>query len=353
MGAVDEQTRQLMGRVAQDIAGAGSIRLLVIGDELGLFKDLAEHGPATSAVLADRTGLHERYVREWIYGICAAGYLAFDKDTRRVSIPEANIPVLAEECGPMFLGGTVNMVHEILKPYREVVDSFRRGGGVQYDAYDSTLWTHLERHSCVRYSHLLVKEWMPLMPEVSSRLAGGGRLADFGCGAGGSTVELAKAFPAAHFVGFDLLEDNVALARRKASAAGLDDRVEFRRFDFAEGAPGRYDVVATFDVIHDMADPEAGLRVLRESVADDGVYLLMDVDCENDPADNEGPMAVFKFCASLHYCMTTAMANGGEGLGTCGLPEARVAELCREAGFQSTRRVPIEHPFNSLFVVTP
>ena len=102
-----------------------------------------------------------------------------------------------------------------------------------------------------------------------------------------------------------------------------------------------------------MAHPEAGLRVLRESLDDDGVYLLMDVACEEDPADNEGPMAVFKFSASLHYCMTTAMANGGDGLGTCGLPASKVDEMCRQAGFSATRQVPIDHPFNSLFIVSP
>lgn len=166
-------------------------------------------------------------------------------------------------------------------------------------------------------------------------------------------MELAKAFPEARFVGYDLLEDNIKLAEQKAKQAGVADRVAFRRFDFADGAPGRYDVIATFDVIHDMADPMAGLRTLRGAVEDDGVYLLMDVVCEDDPADNEGPMAIFKFCASLHYCMTTAMANGGEGLGTCGFPEARVREFCGDAGFRSVRRVPIEHPLNALYVVTP
>ncbi len=353
MTNTSELTRELMGKVAGDIAGAGAIRLLVIGDELGLFKDLADNGPATSEELAARLDLNERYVREWIYGISAAGYLAFDKVTRKVAIPEENIPVLATECGPQFMGGTVTVVHELLKPYADVIEAFKRGGGVQYEAYAPGMWTNLERHSCVRYTHLLTKEWMHLMPEVSSRLEAGGSCADFGCGAGGSTIELAKMFPAATFVGFDLVEKNVELAMRKAQRAGLSDRVTFRRFDFADGSPGRYDVVATFDVIHDMAHPEVGLRVLRDSVEDDGVYVLMDVACEEDPADNEGPMAVFKFCASLHFCMTTAMAGGGEGLGTCGLPDSKVAEMCRDAGWSATRRVPIDHPFNSLFVVSP
>jgi 2-polyprenyl-3-methyl-5-hydroxy-6-metoxy-1,4-benzoquinol methylase len=350
---VDAASRALAGRIVQDIAGAGALRLCVIGDELGLFKELAEGGPATSTELAARTGLNERYLREWIYGSSAAGYLEFDKATRKASLPEAHVPVLAEECGPMFLGATLSMVHEILKPYAGVVDAFRKGGGVDYNAYDPSMWTNLERHSCVRYSNLLVQEWMPLLPEVAGRLEAGARFADFGCGAGGSTVELAKAYPNAQFVGYDLLDDNVRLAEQKAKRAGVEDRVSFRRFDFADGAPDRYDVIATFDVIHDMADPKAGLRTLRDAVADDGVYLLMDVVCEDDPADNEGPMAVFKFVASLHYCMTTAMANGGDGLGTCGFPEATVREYCTEAGFRSVRRVPIEHPLNALYVVEP
>ena len=351
---IDPKTPELMQRLVGDIAAVGGLRLCAIGDELGLFTDLAKNGPATSEELAARTGLNERYLREWIYGTSIAGYLEFDKASRKVSIPAAHIPVLADECGPMFLGGTLNMVNDMLKPYNRVIESFRRGGGVNYDEYDDSMWQNLQRHSCVRYKNLLIQQWMPEMPDIAARLSAGGTLADFGCGAGGSTVEMAKAFPQARLYGFDLVPDNIEIARKKAEDAGVADRVDFQLYDLsAQGAPDQFDVIATFDLIHDMADPQGGLNALRKAVKDDGFYILMDVTCEDDPADNDGPMAVFKFCASLHYCMTTSLANDGVGLGTCGLPESRVNEYCKKAGFSSVRRLPVEHPMNVLYEVRP
>ncbi|MCZ6892742.1 MAG: class I SAM-dependent methyltransferase, partial [Gammaproteobacteria bacterium] len=210
-----------------------------------------------------------------------------------------------------------------------------------------------DRHSCVRYRTFLVSEWLPQMPGVAAKLENGARFADFGCGTGRSTVELARAYPNAKFYGFDLYAPNIESARANAAEAGVSDRVDFRVWDFAQGAPDQFDVVATFDLIHDMADPKAGLRTLRQALKDDGIYVLMDVACEDDPADNEGPLTVFKFGASLHFCMTTSLEQNGLGLGTVGLPESRVKEFCAEAGFSSVRRLAWEHPLNVLYEIRP
>lgn len=138
------------------------------------------------------------------------------------------------------------------------------------------------------------------------KLDNGGTFADFGCGAGRSSIELARRFPNARFFGYDLFPGNVEKARENAAEAGVADRTRFDVADFASGVDGQFDVVATFDVIHDMADPKGGIRALRQACKDDGVYVLMDIDCTDDPADNEGPLAVFKLGASLHFCMTTS-----------------------------------------------
>ena len=349
----NEKTQGFLGQIMGSIAGAMMLRLCAIGDELGLFKDLAANGPATSEELAARTGLNERYVREWIYGIAATGTLDFDKSSRRVSMCDEFVAVLADEAGPLFQGGLFRQMTGLMKPYAQILDAFKNGGGVDYADYDDDWWSGLERSTCVRYRNLLVSQWLPEMPDVAEKLANGGSFADFGCGAGGSTIELAKAFPDATFYGFDLFAPNVDKARANAEAEGVGDRVTFEVADLENQPEASYDVVATFDVIHDMADPMAGLKSLRRVVKDDGIFVLMEIACEEDPADNAGPMAVLKLGASIHFCMTTSLAQGGLGLGTVGLPEGKVKEFTKEAGFSSVRRLPIEHPLNVLYEIRP
>jgi SAM-dependent methyltransferase len=346
-------TQEFVTKVVMDAAGMVAIRLCAIGNHLGIFKNLFAEGPATSEQLATRMGLNERYVREWIYGMSAAGYLEFDKQSRKATLPAALVPVLVDEGGPAYQGGLFKMFTGLMQPFNELVTAFQKGGGITYATYDPMFWEGLEANSCVRYRNLLVSQWLPEMPDVKARLEQGGSFADFGCGAGRSTVELAKAFPKARFYGFDLFEPNIAKAKANAREAGVEDRIDFRVHDISKGVPEKFDIVATFDLIHDMADPKGGLRALRQAVRDDGIYVLMDVACENDPADNEGPMAVFKFGASLHFCMTTSLAQNGMGLGTVGLPEMKVKEFCKEAGFSTVRRLPIEHPLNVLYEIRP
>ena len=344
---------EFVGKVISDATGMMTIRLCAIGDRLGLFTDLAENGPATSQVMADRTGLNERYLREWIYGMSLAGYLDFDKSSREVSMPEAHIPALVDVGGPLYQGGLFKMFTGFMQPYEDLIESFQKGGGIDYNAYPEDFWKGLEHNSCVRYKNLLVSQWLPEMPDVQAKLANGGTFADFGCGAGRSSIELAKAFPKAKFYGFDLFPQNIENARKTAEEEGVSDRVEFQVHDIAKGVPGKFDVVATFDLIHDMADPRGGLKALRQACKDDGIYVLMDVDCTDDPADNEGPLAVFKLGASLHFCMTSSLGQGGMGLGTVGLPESKVKDFSSEAGFSSVRRLPIEHPLNALYEIRP
>lgn len=346
-------TQEFVLKVVNDAAGMVAIRLCAIGNHLGIFKNLSAEGPATSEQLAARMGLNERYIREWIYGLSAAGYLDFDKHTREATLPAALVPVLVEEGGPAYQGGLFKMFTGLMQPFNELVTAFQKGGGITYDTYDKMFWEGLEANSCVRYRNLLVSQWLPEMPDVRAKLEQGASFADFGCGAGRSTVELAKAFPKARFFGFDLFAPNIEKARANAKEAGVEDRIDFRVHDISKGVPEKFDIVATFDLIHDMADPKGGLRALREAVKDDGIYVLMDVACENDPADNQGPMAVFKFGASLHFCMTTSLAQNGMGLGTVGLPEMKVNEFCKEAGFSTVRRLPVEHPLNVLYEIRP
>ena len=348
-----QNATEFVGKVIEHATGMMTLRLCAIGDRLDLFTTIAEHGPLTSVELAARTRLNERYLREWIYGIALAGYLDFDKESRQVSMPDAHRPALVDIGGPLFQGGLFRMLNAILDPYEDLILAFRNGGGIDYSRYGDDFWRGLEHNSCVRYKNLLVSKWLPEMPDVIAKLDAGGSFADFGCGAGRAVIELAQRFPQAMFHGFDLFPGNIDTARQRAREAGVADRTAFTISNFSQGVAGRFDIVATFDVIHDMADPRGGIRVVREACKDDGIFVLMDIDCTDDPADNTGPFAVFKLGASLHFCMTTSLAQGGEGLGTVGLPESRVREFCSAAGFSSVRRLNIQHPLNALYEIRP
>ena len=192
------------------------------------------------------------------------------------------------------------------------------------------------------------------MPELKSRLERGSvTFADFGCGSGRSTVELAKKFPNSKFFGFDLFEPNIEKAQKIALEAGVKNNLKFMQWDVSNPLTEKFDFVACFDLIHDMIDPLEGMKTIRNAVKDDGIFVLMDIKCEDDPADNEGPMVPFMYAMSLHFCMTTSLANNGAGLGTVGLPESKVKEYCDLVGFKTVKRIETDHPLNSVFEIRP
>lgn len=203
------------------------------------------------------------------------------------------------------------------------------------------------------YRNLLVQQWVPAFDGLADRLERGARWADVGCGAGQALIQLAQAFPNSTFVGYDQFERQLELASHSANDAVVDDRVRFELLDAAAGIPERFDVISTFDVVHDAIDPNGLVEAIRGALAQDGIYVLQEINSADDPAENVGPLATLLYGVSLLYCMTTSLAHGGHGLGTYGLPPARVQELCARAGFSQVRRVPIEDPFNVLYEVRP
>ena len=178
-------------------------------------------------------------------------------------------------------------------------------------------------------------------------------MADVGCGRGRALIKMAQAFPRSRFVGFDVYAPNVTKARRLAEAAGVADRVRFVELDAAEGLPASYDLVTTFDVVHDSADPAALLRAIRRALRPDGTYLCLDINCSPNLDENVGPLGSLFYGCSVLYCMSTSLAYGGAGLGTCGLHEPKLRELGTTAGFGRIRRVPLENPFNNLYELKP
>lgn len=340
-------------KVLGDTSATMTTLLASIGDRLGLFKDLAANGPGTSAEVARRTGTNERYVREWLGGMTAAGYLEYDTLTHRFSLPAEHAAAVAAEGGPFFFGGIYEMIPALVAVIDQVTEAFRQGGGVRQANYPSAMWDGLERSSASWFNNLLLQQWIPAMPDVQSKLERGSRVADVGCGRGRALIKLAQAFPACRYFGYDVYGPAVDEATARARAAGVQDRITFHQVDVSNGLPGEYDVITTFDVIHDVVDPLGLLQVLRRALGPDGVYVCLDTNCSDKLEENIGPLGALFHGFSVLYCMTTSLAWGGAGLGTVGFHEKKVREMCSAAGFRSVRKVPLENPFNNLYEIMP
>lgn len=348
----DKRAEQFTGRVLADTAAAATVVMAALGDRLGLFKQLAQAGPATSGELASRAGVSERYAREWLSGMHAAGYLEFNPAEDRFWLPAEHVPALASEPGPAFFGGVHQELIGAIQRYDQVATAFRDGGGVAPADLHPDVWAGTSRFTAQWHQNMLVQQWLPLVPGTQAKLSAGARVADVGCGTGQALIALARAFPAVTGVGYDSHPQVVDQARQAAAAAGVADRVSYQVHDAATGLPEAFDIIATFDVVHDAADPLGLLRSIRDGLHPDGRYLCLEINCADQPGGNVGPIASLLYGFSLLYCMTTSLAQGGEGLGTLGLPESSLRRLAGKAGFGHVRRVEMDNPFNTLYELT-
>jgi SAM-dependent methyltransferase len=340
--ADDERTKAFLDLVVDDMAGLSAAIMAAIGDRLGIFGALAEAGPSTADEIAARAGLDPRYAREWLGGMTAAGYLHHDAKTGRFTLPPEHVPVLAEEAGPVFMGGTMASMIGALAVLPMLETAMRSGAGIPMDAYPEDTFRHMARDMAGIYTNRLVQEWIPAMPAVRERLEAGASVADVGCGGGVAVILLASAFPRSRFVGYDLFAPNVERATRAAAGSSVADRARFVACDAAEGLPEPHDIVFTFDVVHDAADPPRLVSAIHDSVTRDGRYVVMEPAAAEKLDDHTRPIDVTRYMSSLIYCMSTSLANGGAGLGTLGTPEPVMRELCLDAGFRQMRRVPVK-----------
>jgi SAM-dependent methyltransferase len=340
-------------KVLGDTSATLTTILAVLGDRLGLFTDLAAHGPATSDELASRMGINERYAREWLGGMASAGYLEYEPVTRCFTLPPEHAPALAQEGGPVFFGGIYQELPAVTGVLDQLTVAFRAGGGVPQSAYSDQLWDGLERFTSIWFENLLTPQWLPAMPDVQAKLERGAQVADVGCGRGRALIKLAQTFPNSRYIGYDVFGPTIARAMANARAAGVADRVRFAQRDVSKGLPEQYDVITTFDVVHDAVDPIGLLRTIRQGLRGNGVYVCLDINCSEKLEENRGPLGALFYGFSVLYCMTTSLAGGGMGLGTLGFHEAKVRELCAEVGFSQVRRVPLDNPFNTLYEIRP
>jgi SAM-dependent methyltransferase len=350
--AVDEAKLQaFMGKMVGDMGAAWSGVMVLIGERLGLFKALAQGGPATSTELAERTGTAERYVREWLSALAAAGYVEYSKATRRFSMTVEQTMALADDKSPVFVAGAFDVIASAYIDEPKVTKAFKTGHGVGWHEHHECLFRGVERFFRTGYQAHLVQDWIPALDGVADKLMRGAKVADIGCGHGASTVLLAKAFPNSTFIGYDYHKESVERARAAAAEAGLAN-VAFEVAK-AKDFPGRdFDFVAAFDCIHDMGDPKGAAAHIRKALKPDGTFMLVEPFAHDDVADNLNPVGRLYYSASTMICTPASLSQEvGLGLGAQA-GEARLREVVTSAGFTRFRRAT-ETPFNLILEARP
>jgi SAM-dependent methyltransferase len=350
---IDEaRVEAFMGKVVTDMGAIISAPLMVLGERLGLYRAMAGAGPLTSEEVAERTGVAERSVREWLANQAAGGYVVHDADTGTYELPDEHALALADENSPLYVLGVFELIESLYADEERITEAFRTGSGMGWHEHDPRLFSGTERFFRPGYRAHLVADWIPALDGVQERLEEGARVADVGCGHGASTIIMAEAFPASRFTGFDYHPESVRRAREAAEEAGVSDRVDFHVASAKDFEGSDYDLVCVFDCLHDMGDPVGASRHIRESLADDGAWMIVEPYAGDRVQDNLTPVGRVFYGASTLICTPASLDQEvGLALGAQA-GEARLAEVIREGGFGSVRRAT-ETPFNLVLEARP
>jgi SAM-dependent methyltransferase len=346
----EERLHQFVGKGISDMAAIVNGAMVVLGDRLGLYRAMAGAGPVTAAELAARTGSAERYLREWLCAQAASGYVEHHAG-ERFSLPEEHAIALIDEASPACLVGGFQAALAAVHSTGKIGEAFLSGAGVGWGEHHQDLYEGTERFFGPTYRNQLVASWLPALDGVVDKLRRGATVADVGCGRGASTLVMGAAFPQATFVGFDVHEPSITGAQARASAAGLDDRVHFAAAT-ATSFPGRYDLVAFFDCLHDMGDPVGACAHVLDALHDDGTLMVVEPRAGDRTEDNLNPVGAAYYAFSTLLCTPNALAqDGGVALGAQAGP-ARMSQVIAEAGFRTVRQVA-ETPFNYVLEARP
>jgi len=349
---IDETVlNDLLGRAVVDIGATMAAPLILLGDRLGLFTALAEQ-PLTSAELAERTGTNERYVREWLRTQAAGGYVTFDAVADRYSLSAEQALLFADEDSPAFVVGGFQTALGAARIEPRLLDTFRTGGGIGWHEHHDDLFHGCERFFRPGYMANLAASWIPALDGVGERLRrGGARTADVGCGHGASTLLMARAYPDSTFTGFDYHAESIAAARQRAAAAGAPNA--FFEVASAKSFPGGgYDLVTTFDALHDMGDPVGAAAHVLGTLARDGAWMIVEPRASDRVEENLNPVGRTFYAASTLVCTPGSLSQEvGLALGAQA-GEARIREVVTAAGFTRFRRAA-ETPINSVYEARP
>jgi ubiquinone/menaquinone biosynthesis C-methylase UbiE len=342
---------ELLGRFVGDLGATAAAGNVVVGHRLGLYRSLAE-GPATAEELARRTGTDPRYVAEWLRGQAAGGYVSCDPEAITFSLTDEQAFALADPDGALYLPGAFLLALGALRAESQVTDAFRSGAGMGWHEHHEDVFAGCEMFFRPGYVANLTSSWIPALDGVAEKLTAGGRVADVGCGHGASTVLLAQAYPASAITGSDYHQASVDTARKRAADAGLAGRARFEVASAQTFSGTGYDLVATFDCLHDMGDPVGAARHIRQAVDADGTWLIVEPLAGDTPAENLNPVSRVYYSFSTFICVPAARSQpGGYALGAQA-GEAAIREVTSQAGFSRFRRAA-ETPFNAVYEARP
>ena len=339
----EARLHEFMGKFVTDMGGAFMMGMVMVGDELGLYKAMADHQPVTADALAGRCGCNARLVREWLDANAAAGYLEPADGGYR--LPPEQAMALANEDSPVFVAAGTNVVGSCFTDIDKVLDAFRGDGGLPWSEHHHRMFHGTEKFFRPGYRAHLTTSWLPALDGVVARLEAGARVADVGCGHGASTIVMARAYPKSRFFGFDYHAPSIDVARQRAAEAGVTGRATFTTTT-AKGYTERgFDLICFFDCLHDMGDPVGAARHARQALKDDGTVLLVEPFAGKTLAENSTPVGRLYYAASSMVCTPNSLSQEvGLGLGAQA-GESRLREVFAEAGFSRFRRAT-ETPFN-------
>jgi SAM-dependent methyltransferase len=339
-----DKLMEFMGKLVTDMGGAALMANVILGDELGLYRAMADCRPVSAEDLADKTGCNPRLVREWLSAQVAAGYVELDDDGD-FRLPPEQALALAVEDSPVFMAGGAATVASMYIDKDKLVAAMRGNGGMAWGDHHPCLFRGVERFFRPGYRTHLVAEWLPALEGVVAKLEAGAKVADVGCGHGASSVIMAQSFPKSRFEGFDSHGPSIATARERAAQAGVADRLSFDEAT-AKGYQGKdYDLICFFDCLHDLGDPVGAARHAHQALKPDGAVLLVEPFAGDRLADNINPVGRLYYAASTCLCTPNSLSQEvGLALGAQA-GEARLRQVFNEAGFRHFRRAT-GTPFN-------
>ncbi|KZF12412.1 MAG: class I SAM-dependent methyltransferase [Rhodococcus sp. (in: high G+C Gram-positive bacteria)] len=346
----ENKVMEFLGQVVTDLGAAAAAGSIVIGNRLGLYSALAK-GPATPEALAEYTGYDLRYLTEWLRGQAAGGYISYDAATREFSMTDEQAFCLADTAGPNVSSAFVGVLG-YLRAEDRITESFKTGAGVGWHEHDHSVFVGTDAFYRPGYAAELVPNWIPALDGVAEKLSAGARIADVGCGLGTTSVLLAQAYPKSTIVGVDYHSESIGLARQQADDAGVGDRVNFEIATAQAFSGSDYDLVTTFDALHDMGDPVGAARRIRESLDSDGTWLLVEPITAENVEDTFNPVGRLYYSGSTFLCVPNALSqSGGYSLGAQA-PESALRQVTTDAGF--TRfRLAAQTAFNNVYEVRP
>jgi SAM-dependent methyltransferase len=351
-GIDEAKLEAFMGQAVTDMGAIISAPLMVIAEKLGLYKAMAGARPLSSQEVAERSGAAERYVREWLRNQAAGGYVSYDPESDRYTLPDEHALALADEDSPFYILGVYESIASLYADEDQILEAFRSGRGMGWHEHDHRLFRGTERFFRPGYRAHLVSEWIPALHGVQEKLGRGAKVADVGRGHGASTIVMAEAFPNSEFFGFDYHAPSIERAHEAAKEAGVDSRIVFAT-DAAKEFPGHgYDLVCVFDCLHDMGDPVGAARHVLETLDDDGTWMIVEPFANDRVEQNLNPVGRVFYGASTVICTPASLAQEvGLALGAQA-GEARLTEVLKQGGFTRVRRAT-ETPFILILEARP